>query len=382
MPEGQKISSKPLVMVVDDDADLRMLAKVQLSEDFEVLAVESGPRCLELVRTRQPSVIVLDMMMPGMDGSQVMEALGDDPVARDIPVIFLSALSDTEHRVQGLESGAVDWISKPYEPRELRARVHAAARRSAHALIEHALGDDPLTGLPTRAMFETRLHEELARSKRNSQPFSVLLIDVDRFATINEAHGREAGDELLARIAGIMRSSLRNSDACFRSGEDEFAALLPDTDVATAYLAAERLRESVGAEPVGDVEPMLSIGIAEYSAGRSDEELLAKARDALDKAKESGGNCSWRADDPRRHGINPLALSEDLTQREWDVLAHLAKRRTEQEIAQRLGISSGTVRSHKARIRRKLHVDPEVRLVDFVKANFKDFLDRLEPSKP
>ena len=98
---------------------------------------------------------------------------------------------------------------------------------------------------------------------------------------------------------------------------------------------------------------------------------------ALVRAKESGGGRTWRADDPRRHGLNPVALSEDLTEREWDVLVHLSHRRTEQEIARRLGISRGTVRSHKARIRRKLHVSPDMRLSDFVRTNFRDLVNRL-----
>ncbi|MDQ4059073.1 MAG: diguanylate cyclase, partial [Actinomycetota bacterium] len=369
--ETAQSDTKPLVMVVDDDPDLRMLAQIQLADDFEVLAIENGASCIELARVRQPSVIVLDMMMPEMNGAQVLEALDRDPLTRTIPVIFLSALSDTEDRVRGLEGGAVDWISKPYEARELRARVQAAARRSARELLKHALTHDPVTGLPTRASFEARLQEELARSKRNAQAFSILLIDVDALDVVNETKGKAAGDDLLGRVARLLGAGVRSSDACFRYQEDEFAVVLPDADVATAYLAAERLREAVGVETWGEEGPTLSIGIAEFSTGHSGEELLAKAKAALAKAKESGGNCSWRADDPRRHGINPLALSEELTQREWDILSHLAQRRTEQEIARRLGISSGTVRSHKARIRRKLHVDPDVRLVDFVKANFK-----------
>jgi DNA-binding NarL/FixJ family response regulator len=98
----------------------------------------------------------------------------------------------------------------------------------------------------------------------------------------------------------------------------------------------------------------------------------------LFRAKESGGNRSWRADDPRKRSINPIALSEELTDREWDVLAHLANRRTEQDIAKRMGIRPGTVRSHKARIRRKLHVDPELRLSEFARSNFRELINRLE----
>jgi DNA-binding NarL/FixJ family response regulator len=120
------------------------------------------------------------------------------------------------------------------------------------------------------------------------------------------------------------------------------------------------------------------VGIAEFSGASSPEEVVAKAEIALFRSKESGGDRTWRADDPRRHGLNPIALSDELTEREWAVMSHLANRRTEQDIARRLGIAAGTVRSHKARIRRKLHVDPDVRLADFAHAHFKELIARLD----
>jgi DNA-binding NarL/FixJ family response regulator len=127
---------------------------------------------------------------------------------------------------------------------------------------------------------------------------------------------------------------------------------------------------------VENVLATVSLGIAEYSRSRSLNELMSKAQIALFKAKESGGDMSWRSDDPRKRSLNTVSLAEELTLREWDVLANLAQRRTEQETAEALGISSGTVRSHKARIRRKLHVAPDVRLADFVRENFRDLSER------
>jgi DNA-binding NarL/FixJ family response regulator len=124
----------------------------------------------------------------------------------------------------------------------------------------------------------------------------------------------------------------------------------------------------------------VSIGVSELAAGRTWEELLAKAEIALFRAKESGGDRAWRADDPRKHGLNPVSLAQELTEREWSILVMLAERRTEQDIATQMGIATGTVRSHKARIRRKLHVSPEMRLSDFVKENFSGLISRLEPA--
>ena len=378
-----KISSdngtRPLVLVVDDDPDLRTLAHIQLTEGFDVIQASDGHQCIQMAVAHAPDVILLDMMMPGMDGAQVLTALSSDPSTSDIPVIFLSALSAVEDKVRGLESGAVDYIAKPFEPTELRARVGAAARTKARheQAVRGAVGGDVLTGLPERSAFETRLGEEISRARRSASALSICLIDIDQVDQINETFGRAVGDQLLRDIAEELKEGLRSSDTLFRYGGDEFAVILPDTNVATAYLAGERLRTAISSVQIQGQAISASVGIADHSAGRTSEELIARAEIALFRAKESGGNQSWRADDPRRRGLNPISLSQELTDREWDVLAHLAQKRTEQEIARRLGISAGTVRSHKARIRRKLHVSPDVRLSEFVKANLHDLVNRL-----
>jgi diguanylate cyclase (GGDEF)-like protein len=373
---SQVEAGRPLVLVIDDDPDLRTLATIELSDDFGVIAAEDGRRGVELARAQNPDVVLLDMLMPGMDGAQVLDALKSDESTSHIPVIFLSALSDLDQRVAGLDSGAVDWITKPYEARELRARVAAAARRGP-ARWAAAPGRDPVTGLHTEDSFLMRLKEEQSRSRRNSQPFSLLLIEIDDFDDLDrEGVGR--GNAALRDVATVLRSTLRASDRSFRRGDGEFAALLPDADVATAALAAERLMRAFGVEGRGTAT--LSVGVAEHSAGRGGELLLDRATAALQRARESGGDQAWRADDPRRSGTHPSALSQELTPREWDVLTHLSQRRTEDDIGRRLGISPGTVRSHKARIRRKLSVHPDVRLADFVRDNFGDILERRGPA--
>lgn len=369
-------SSRPVVLVVDDDPDLRMLADMQLGEGFDVIQACNGEECVEKALAETPDVILLDMMMPGMNGAEVLTALSEEATTKDIPVIFLSALGTTEDKVRGLEGGAVDYIAKPAEPKELVARVGAAARTKARQeQLRMTATADALTRLPDRASFESRLAQEISRSERSGSPLSILLIDIDRLDAINEERGRDGGDRLLNQISESLRKTLRTADVLYRYGGDEFAVILPDTELGTAYLAAERCREAIAESDPADVPA--SVGVAQLSAGRTAEEVIARAEIALFRAKESGGNRTWRADDPRRHGLNPVALSEELTDREWDVLLHLSHRRTEQEIARRLGISRGTVRSHKARIRRKLHVSPDMRLSDFVRSNFRDLVNRL-----
>lgn len=379
MAKTNKSRSLPLVLVVDDDPNLRMLAEMQLSmQGFEVIQASNGAEALDMAKTKAPDVILLDMMMAGMDGADVLRALHADPLTEGIPVILLSALGGTDDRVKGLDEGAVDWITKPHEPRELIARVGAAARTKARQEeVMLKVGGDVVTRLPVRAAFDDRLRLEISRSSRNALPFSVMLIDVDDMGSVNGRLGPSVGDELLRQIAVVLKSVLRTSDELFRYGGDEFAILLPDVAISAAFHAAERCLEEIATLQSAGVPTSVSIGVAQFSVGRSAEEIISRVEIALLRAQESGGSRVWRADDPRRHGLNPVALSEDLTDREWDVLINLSHRRTEHEIARRLGISRGTVRSHKARIRRKLQVSPEIRLTDFVRAHFQDLIHRL-----
>lgn len=366
-------STRPKVLVVDDDPDLQLLARLQLADGFDVIQASDGDEGIELALEHSPDVILLDIMMRGLGGREVLMALSEEPATKDIPVIFISALTAIEDRVQGLESGAIDYISKPADPREFKARVGIAARLSTRRNGTR----DLVTDLPMKEAFEGRVAEEMARSRRSRAPFSILLIDIDHTDTLNERFGRTMVDALLREIAKKLRKAVRASDLVFRYGGDEFAVLLPDADIGTAYLASERLRDAMKSVRQARAQISVSVGVAEVAGARTIEEFVAKAEIALFRAKESGGNRSWRADDPRRHGLNPVSLSEDLTDREWGVVAHLARRLTEPEIAERLGISAGTVRSHKARIRRKLQVPPDMRLSEFVKKNFAGFVDRL-----
>jgi diguanylate cyclase (GGDEF)-like protein len=365
--QATTITARPLVLVVDDDPDLRALANVQLGDGgFDVIQAANGRECLALASTHSPDVILLDIMMPGMNGSEVLTALSGDPATKDIPVVFVSALSSPEDKVRGLENGAVDYITKPVETREFVARVGVAARARRRAQ------EEAVFGVGRRDDFDSKLREEAARSSRSSSPLSLLLVDVDELGRVNETHGLAAGDSLLAQIASVLGATLRVSDSLYRYASDEFSIILPDTDLPTAAVVAERCREAVATMRWLGGRMTVSVGVAELQPGHAAEDLVARSQTALHRAKESGGNQLWRADDPRRHGLGPSSLARELTEREWDILVHLSHRRTEQDIARRLGIRPGTVRSHKARIRRKLHVTPDVRLSEYVRMNFKD----------
>jgi diguanylate cyclase (GGDEF)-like protein len=367
--------NKPKVLVADDEEDIRNLVRVNLMHEYEVIGAANGRECVDLANKHTPDVILLDIMMPAMDGRQVLIELSDNPTTRHIPVIFLSALTRPEDRVTGLESGAIDYISKPADPRELAARVGAALRRGMP--VEQP---SQVPGIPGRQAFDERVAEEVARSTRNRTPVSILLVEIDGLKQIAEGSAAEA-ERVKEAISESLTSTIRLSDVLFLYSDEAFAVLLPDTNAATAFLAAERCRIAASENRSRGAAVTVSIGIAEHSGIRTSEDLIAKAEIALYRSKDSGGNRCWRSDDPRRHGLSPRSLSQELTEREWDILAHLVKRRTEPEIARHLGITPGTVRSHKARIRRKLQVAPNVRLSEFAQANLKELVEHLNRSR-
>jgi diguanylate cyclase (GGDEF)-like protein len=370
------------VLVADDDADIVKLIEVNLNlEGYDVVAAHDGVECIRLASEHQPDVILLDVMMPRMDGREVLSVLSREPSTRDVPVIFLSALGETEDRVTGLESGAVDYITKPIELKELVARVGAAARTYARleSVRDSAL-EDPVTGLLRSPRFQKRLAQEVMRSKRSSDPLSVMLVDVEGMKEMNTLFGKDAGDDLMRTVATKLRSTLRASDAIFKHVDDELSALLIGTDISTAYLAARRFQDALSDGSSGDHPMRVTIGLSELGRQQTADDLLADAESALAKARETGSSTIWRGDDRRRHGLNPIPLSEELTEREWTVLMHVAQRHDEKEIARLMGIRKGTVRSHKARIRRKLSLEPKAKLADFARDHYRELVEHRDAS--
>ncbi len=333
-----------------------------------------------------PDAIVLDVEPPA-DPAEVLDDL-ESAAPMDVPIVLITEASGESERASLLERGALDVLDRSVAWDELGARLQTAVRlRERLRELRLESGKDALTTLPDRERFGERIEQEVARSSRSRAPLSVLILDVDRMAGVNARLGHRAGDGLLALVAQTLRSSLRLSDSLFRWGGDEFAAILPDTTIGTARVVAERVlglvravhsdasgRWHVAVGRAARPETSASIGVAELSPGRTARDFLARAEQALGRARDSGGNQVWRADDRRKSAISTSALAADLTDRERVVLEHLANRGTDREIANRMRISVGTVRSHKARIRRKLQIPPDVRLADFARAH----LDELQ----
>ncbi|MDQ3744141.1 MAG: diguanylate cyclase, partial [Acidobacteriota bacterium] len=243
------MTSKLSVLVVDDEPDKRLLLAFALeNEGYEVSTASDGAEGLAAVEEQQPDLIVTDVMMPRMDGYEMIRRVRANPRTRFIPVIIQSAARIREKDVRlGSEIGALGYLTDPTDLDLLRARARTLLefKQYLDACQDAAFTDD-LTGLANRRRFERQLAREVARTGRYGHPFCLLLIDIDHFKEVNDAHGHDAGDEALRLVANAIQSGTRGIDTGARIGGDEFAVILPETDLARGLEVAERLRASIG----------------------------------------------------------------------------------------------------------------------------------------
>lgn len=295
------------VLVVDDDEAARWLVVHALARN-NIASIEamSGAEALDKVFADPSAIeaIVLDVMMPGLSGFDVVRHLKRAPATANIPIILVTASATQEADiVRGVEYGAIDYITKPYSPVVLAAKIRAACERARterqlryelrfaelHAMI------DPLTGLFNRRHFETRVHEASAYAKRHEEPFAVVMIDLDHFKRVNDTYGHETGDNVLVHFAAGVRAVLRGEDVAFRYGGEEFVLLLRACDARRAVEVAQRLRKQLHTHPFdfpnGVRRPVtFSAGVAaaQASEGFSGDELVSRADAALYRAKNAG----------------------------------------------------------------------------------------------
>lgn len=299
--------SSGTVLVVDDNDDGRMLAIHALERSgFTCLAALTGGEAIEIAMENADTIdaIVLDVNMPRMDGFEVLRTLTRFPATASIPVIFLTggATSDADI-VRGVDSGAIDYITKPCSPSVLVAKLRGAVERARSerklrrdlSFAELHATVDVLTGLFNRRHLDMRLSEATAASKRRDETYAVVMIDIDHFKRVNDAHGHEEGDRVLIHFSDGIRSVLRSEDIAFRYGGEEFVMLLNRCDAERAMEVTERLRIHLGSNPFeftnGTYRPIkFSAGV---TAARPDEQyssshLVARADAALYRAKNAG----------------------------------------------------------------------------------------------
>lgn len=309
MIEGLE-SSSATILVADDEPINRALIQRRLERSgYHVLTAQNGREAVQMARSERPDLIILDVMMPVMDGLEACQLIKTDDAVRDTPVIFLSARDETEVKVSGLSLGANDYISKPFKAEELLARVYVALRlkrerdqlrKRAEDAVERAevaqerAMTDALTGLLNRYGLQHILAHELSETRRYNRPLSCLVIDLDHFKAVNDLHGHAAGDTALQQVATVLTENVRGSDMVFRYGGEEFLVLLPETDLEGAMSLAEKIRQAAHSRSFGDGEHVfnltLSAGVATLWDNESGNDMIVRADMALYQAKAEGRN--------------------------------------------------------------------------------------------
>jgi diguanylate cyclase (GGDEF)-like protein len=289
----------PRVLVVEDNELERLLIRHRLRIDrVELHEAADGASAIELARSVAPDLILLDLGLPDLSGFEVIHLLKEDPATRSIPVIFVSATASVEAKVRALDLGAVDFVTKPFDPIELRARLRVAFRlKFQQDLLEKRAHLDALTGLANRLALRERLEAEWSACRRRGTPLSLLIADVDHFKRINDRFGHAAGDEALRRVAEALRAVARGSDLVARFGGEEFVVLAPDCDLVGALGLAERAREQIGALRLifdAVTHPLTaSVGAATAGDDPGPDALFERADRALYEAKAAGRDAVW-----------------------------------------------------------------------------------------
>jgi len=287
------------ILIVDDNKQNIEILMDLFKEEYKVTAAITPQRALKVAATApQPDIILLDIVMPLMDGYDVCKELKRDEKTKDIPVIFVTAVSEVMDEAMGFKVGAVDYITKPFHPPMVQARVamHIEMKRRQE-LLEKFAYFDALTDIPNRRYFDDHLDKEWNRALRSQRPMSLLLMDIDNFKEYNDAYGHGSGDVALRKVAQAIKASLRRAgDFVARYGGEEFAAVLPYTDEAKARETAWQISQAVESQEIehksSPVAKLLTISTglatAAPSSGIAPQDILKAADAALYKAKRQG----------------------------------------------------------------------------------------------
>ncbi len=302
---------KHSVLIVDDSGFNVKILKNQLEEYYEVISTTDPMDAVRAAVEKKPSIILLDVMMPGMDGYQLCKILKDGKETANIPVVFLTSKGRVQDKVTGLEAGGDDYITKPYELRELLARlnVHIRLREAQDQLkqlleeknllieqLENLSLHDGLTNVHNRRYLEEYLEGAFEECKRYGLALTVIITDIDHFKSVNDTYGHQIGDEVLKKFTKRLEDNIRGADMLARYGGEEFVVVLKNTDIDGAVVLAEKLRMIIKEKPFEieghRISLTVSFGIAGMKAGNYSDaaQLIRDADMYLYKAKNEGRN--------------------------------------------------------------------------------------------
>ena len=302
------------VLIVDDSVDIHRLLKIRLrDQNIDILTASTAAEGLRVAREAKPELILLDIDLPDESGFELLARLKGDPQTHDMAVIFISGLVNCEEKVRGFDLGAVDYVTKPFDMAELRARVRSALRtQSLVRMLAQRAHLDGLTGLWNRAHLDVRLRECVDAARRHARPLSLVMADIDHFKALNDTYGHPFGDHVLLELARLLEDVARSEDIVCRYGGEEFAIILNETDHQEALKVAERFRLRLDGTiwpQQEDLRVTASFGVSSLSlvAVKSPEALLNSTDTALYQAKRTGRNhvmlatsdVSLKVDSPR-----------------------------------------------------------------------------------
>lgn len=303
----KRVNLPAILLVEDDEKDVRLIQNYLQGETYRLDVAKTGEEAMSFVLRQKIDLILLDILLPGMDGFEVVRRLKDSEAAKNIQIVAITNLQDMQSKIKGIEIGVDDYLIKPINKHELKARVRALVKKKAyldtlHDSYEtavHSAITDKLTGLYNRAFFEHFLVLELKRADRQKVPVAFIMMDIDDFKQCNDNFGHLVGDEVLRELGRLIKGSVREIDLAARYGGEEFALVLPNTDKSGALVVAERIRKTVSEHDflpdtiVPTQKISMSLGISIYPLeAATGEDLIKTADDLLYKAKDKGKNCS------------------------------------------------------------------------------------------
>ncbi len=318
LPGEQDFRGRKILIVDDDTRNIAFVREGLSDGGYAFLEARNGEEALSRVRDHLPDLVISDVEMPGMGGIELCRILKANRRFSFIPVILMTARADAQMKIAGLTQGADDYLFKPVDLLELGARVRSMLRikvlqdeilsanerlQQINEKLQELSMTDPLTGIYNRLYFNKRFRYEFERARRYHVPLTCIMIDIDHFKAVNDAHGHQAGDAVLEAVSHTLLTALRKVDILARYGGEEIVALLPETPLDKGAYVAERLRRAVAEHPVHlDAEKdaaadrslsvTISLGVAALPevAAASEDDLLREADEALYRAKAKGRN--------------------------------------------------------------------------------------------
>lgn len=285
------------ILIIDDTVEnLDILAS--LLNMYDIVDAINGEDALEILKGETINLILLDIMMPGMNGYKVCSKIQEDPKTKDIPIIFITAKTDEDSIEKAYDVGGIDYVSKPFKPKELLAKVKREFKlQNLQKDLLLSASTDSLTSLYNRRYFTQTSEHIFDISKREHNNLSIIMIDIDKFKSINDTYGHQTGDYVILYFAKILKEFQRQSDLACRYGGEEFVLLLPNTDILGAEQVAQKLRSKIESSIVQlpnkqELNFTISSGVSRinFKNDQNIESLLKRADEAMYEAKKSGRN--------------------------------------------------------------------------------------------